>query len=1325
MRMVSAVAAALPPPVTPPIDTRRLPPPPSSAESTPPQPPSVPSLPLALPSKRSRFCPNCGTEAHPGGVFCHNCGTRHCEPPRPPPLPALPLPVAMPLPGATQVPTPVPRRPPHAALPVASPLPARPEKPALGAGPSGFTRVPRKGQQDGKAQRAEAPREQRAPRKTSVAGPRATAPWLEFAGLPDDGSIDCAQELGVFADFVSGTAGERSLRAGVRAAVQKITQTVVPESTVKIIGGWATGVASFESPLDLVIEHTTGESTVLVHVAAALESSGLIIRRSAGWIEFDGCALSKQNQQKAPFDVRVHAAVAGGRLRQSTNAVATLLRQHQNLRAALIAIRCVMRRLAPPQGAPSGHCITLMALAHFDHCRRSPSYADPGWVFREFFRFYANFDFGKDAVCVVAPPGASAGFVPRAQVYDGSADHLVVPDPTQPLSNAGAGANSSLLVSLLKYSTMLVQRYDFNSRGCSLLPNLIPVSAPWLQSRSEWLRKAAGSGDITKRLAVNVAEGMADWLISRSNRERQDVLRIAAWDTLQGMVREAKGDVRRCRSASPRVRTSEAVMKHAEALDLLRGMHKLVTGPGGDSVCAEVRAAASEEGADLCRIAALMISRAPTDSAVGSLRGSRCPHRLVAGLARFQDDDLAKPVIMDIIREVLGSVGLVDILEEVLAFLEDPANATEKQTVMREARQASGWGGWGSSASVASETIVFERIARESRGPLRVFRSHSKLLVGAVQALHTHPAVHRLFNRAAAAAVTPDLALAIATEVADFLENSATPSMKEDLMRSALNDSSSNLLDTHTRLFSAIAECSGEASLVRVYRDLVPDVMAILDSYAPQHPAIDHQRRRAARAAVNSDAVALLLRNVSGFLDNGEASAETDGAAPAAGTALPDKLFSRLERAVSMVVFARLAETDQVPADGRMMDLFEGRGPRRVLEALKAFRDEPEIVELRRRVAAACALGNEDPTPPDLVSSAASSPRAATPAEPAASSCLGRLPVAPFPEPEAVQNLSHSADVPRHFFSLPDGVRARQVAQPVVIPVRLCDVLALLMKRGGLVEAAHLHRGNTDIEVGEWELEPGCWGGVRKVEHTAETALGRLRVSEGQRFLLTADGQSTPQLSLQCSAQVPGVALVGGSFRAETHLDFTPAGVGGQSVQLRVGYNVRQSQSLGVVAAIVSPHAAAAAAATAQAFTHVLTEQCPPQELVSPPPPRGALVRGESAPRPVSPTLGETTPPCAPLGRASTDRSIVTVPSAGAASGDASMGTAKADTCGGGRDEPMFNDAAADETGSDGSVDAILAAPFVRVCDVRRVFSAPEKGAWQAMLAQEQSSRAH
>ena len=326
----------------------------------------------------------------------------------------------------------------------------------------------------------------------------------------NDGTVDAATEITTFCSFVAATEAEKARRTALRSTLQAIAQLHIPEATTKIVGSCATGLDIFESGLDLVVETPSSPSVDPGSVlSAALDELGLECHLSTATnvLSVPARSLSRlaSGWEGIPFTATVRFRVGLCPERAAASIITSFLKAYPAHRKVVIVVRSVLRQMnliGDGGGIPS-HSLALMAIAFFERIKHLPSFSDIGWVLREFFRFYAAFDYDKQSICMTSTPNGQ--YVQKIHT-----EPLSIVDPVIPGMNTASGTTKLIqLKAMFHYITTCIQRFDRVGTK-SLLANFVAHNELWI--RYEALKTDVKSLPITKDFAMELVNSLSTML---------------------------------------------------------------------------------------------------------------------------------------------------------------------------------------------------------------------------------------------------------------------------------------------------------------------------------------------------------------------------------------------------------------------------------------------------------------------------------------------------------------------------------------------------------------------------------------------------------------------------------------------------------------------------------------------------------------------------------------------------------------------------------------------------------------------------------------------
>eukprot|EP01065_Artemidia_motanka_P050115 TRINITY_DN8500_c0_g1_i1.p1 TRINITY_DN8500_c0_g1~~TRINITY_DN8500_c0_g1_i1.p1 ORF type:complete len:614 (+),score=171.02 TRINITY_DN8500_c0_g1_i1:66-1907(+) len=533
-------------------------------------------------------------------------------------------------------------------------------------------------------------------------------PWLVHAGMPNDGSVSTGEEVEAFCNFVVPTRIERAQRAALRSVVQKLVQLhISPEATAKIVGSSSTGLDTYQSSLDLAVEIPAAlEQDPLDCLRAGLSSVGIASTESAAAtatgpvrvlrIPARGLQELSKAWAHADFDAVVRFCTCPpSSERAAAAAISGMLKRLPVARSVARVVHAVLRQSRLTDDAPGGfssYAATLMVLAFVESKADTPLLRDAGLVLREFFRFFATFDWDSREV---SPSNPTCPFPPKAP-----SGALCISDVVPPHHNVAAGVHSiQRLKATFYYITTCIQRYDRVGQR-SLLANVVAHSS--LGGRLEVLSGLDGGkpqGAVTKSVATE-------------------------------LLREMRGLL-----GTPEVSTDAAIE------DLVRDLRTLIAQPGHDSGVVDV---GEQLGQRLKRFASL-----GRPHLVPFLAD---PRRVAESVYAFRDEPEVREQLERLVQDsmdaashpgeapqaasagassVLSKKDVVEMFQGIADFLEDPANSADIRAVGEELKRDQSEGQIDTKRKVMSR-LVERRVAEKPESKMAAFRNQIPLLTDTV-----------------------------------------------------------------------------------------------------------------------------------------------------------------------------------------------------------------------------------------------------------------------------------------------------------------------------------------------------------------------------------------------------------------------------------------------------------------------------------------------------------------------------------------------------------------------------------------------------------------
>eukprot|EP01060_Flectonema_neradi_P023794 TRINITY_DN3215_c0_g1_i1.p1 TRINITY_DN3215_c0_g1~~TRINITY_DN3215_c0_g1_i1.p1 ORF type:complete len:923 (+),score=187.92 TRINITY_DN3215_c0_g1_i1:113-2881(+) len=729
-------------------------------------------------------------------------------------------------------------------------------------------------------------------------------PWLAYSGLPSDGSIDTATEIQAYVSFVGATESEIAARSSMRTSLQKLVQLLVsPEAILKVIGSWATGLATFNSTLDLVVE-CPYQDNILESIQSVFADLGvsstfaLVSGFSALRLTSESLTHAVWQQQVLPhnknahgdFSVNIFADASSSKIsspinsRYITTKIGSRLNKFSENKRTAFVIRGIIDKtnLGTQPGGISGHIVLLLILAHFEENKHQSSFADPGWVLREFFRFYSTFDFVNHSINPTPLAGESV-FIPK--VHPG--DQLSIIDPLRSGFNSAMGVTKlPQLVGTLQYLSMLIQRYDRDPRGTPLLPNLVACGEQ-LWKRHTWLRRGI---DINKNLAVSVAKGVADFLEDPTNiSAKEELLSVAAWDSNNNML-------------SMKLQLIQRIVSKAH-------------------------------------------------SPLSHFRG-HVP-QLVEALSRFKDEPEVQEHYQRSLRNTISKDLMISVVKEIADFITQPLNHGLREEIRRIAFLGEGSPSQDNAHPIAC--YLFTKASENPNSVLWEFKSCIEQLVKALRgSAYSHePEVQVQRLRIMGAMVTPEIAAKVSNEAVEYFENPDNEEEREELVRSIIVG-----CDTPTKSTEEWSEQKNLSASVAVLAKLRQNPNSVIKSVQDEGlpvlakilnefndlPEVRLNRQRAVCASVTGDIAFAIANDVLRFVRDPDNLQRVKQ--------IGDGLLNGVSGGREMAELGILLEIAKIPgsrlSDFKNVPLDEFR---ELKKSLERFKNLPEIVETKKKIA--------------------------------------------------------------------------------------------------------------------------------------------------------------------------------------------------------------------------------------------------------------------------------------------------------------------------------------------------------------------------------------
>eukprot|EP01062_Namystynia_karyoxenos_P028708 TRINITY_DN21704_c0_g1_i1.p2 TRINITY_DN21704_c0_g1~~TRINITY_DN21704_c0_g1_i1.p2 ORF type:complete len:471 (+),score=109.90 TRINITY_DN21704_c0_g1_i1:137-1414(+) len=300
-----------------------------------------------------------------------------------------------------------------------------------------------------------------------------STPW--YPGGAQKAHLRLSAEMADFHAFVFPNERERAVRLALRCAVQDAAARLWPHSTVKVIGSMATDFCTFESATDLVVEHCGAEQ--LDRLAEELTAAD----PRAQVLAFDCESVASARLEFSAGGQRAVVTFSEGR--SEGRKTAALVRSQLTKYPAALPVAAVVRTVLaqvrchdPSGGGLSSYAQQIMV---FHCCARSAYLDDPSMVLREFFVYFANFNFGECAI----DPFESQG-VPKTEAEQGHA--VCVRDPLSPSNNLAAACTRLLQIQQqFKYCAQALGKWGLGGgakrgyKGRTPLSTIVSLQPLW------------------------------------------------------------------------------------------------------------------------------------------------------------------------------------------------------------------------------------------------------------------------------------------------------------------------------------------------------------------------------------------------------------------------------------------------------------------------------------------------------------------------------------------------------------------------------------------------------------------------------------------------------------------------------------------------------------------------------------------------------------------------------------------------------------------------------------------------------------------------------
>jgi len=282
-----------------------------------------------------------------------------------------------------------------------------------------------------------------------------TVPWIGRSGRGTRG-ISLAEEMSIFAGYVSLSQTERSVRDEVIATLDRSAKGVWDTSNTVPYGSYVLGLSLGGSDLDVAIDCVgpmlqENFDTFACYVSSeGFDVMGMVCNCTDGFMRLRG-----------PSDLIVNIALNASKspVREGVNVLRGLLAEYPQVGPCVMTLRTVLAQcqlMDVSNGGLSSYAIMLLTLrlAQLYGPGRCP---DAGVLLREFLRHYsADFDYANISIQVQAP---GAPPVPPYKMHPDAPVSVV--DPLDPSNNIAQGCTKlGQLKAMLKYCELALARWD-------------------------------------------------------------------------------------------------------------------------------------------------------------------------------------------------------------------------------------------------------------------------------------------------------------------------------------------------------------------------------------------------------------------------------------------------------------------------------------------------------------------------------------------------------------------------------------------------------------------------------------------------------------------------------------------------------------------------------------------------------------------------------------------------------------------------------------------------------------------------------------------------
>eukprot|EP01062_Namystynia_karyoxenos_P032590 TRINITY_DN24031_c0_g1_i1.p1 TRINITY_DN24031_c0_g1~~TRINITY_DN24031_c0_g1_i1.p1 ORF type:complete len:431 (+),score=126.01 TRINITY_DN24031_c0_g1_i1:106-1398(+) len=301
-------------------------------------------------------------------------------------------------------------------------------------------------------------------------------PWYPN-GITKAG-LKLAAEMVDFHAFLCPSDRERAGRLTARSLAHDAASALWPQATVKAVAN-ATGFAAAAPVVDLVVENCPGS---LWELAEAL-------RGFDGRVQVQSICGEETGEPRLDFTAGgVRASVwtcrGGSELRRTASQANAALARWPAAAPVAAVVRTILEQARcgdPHSGGLSPYAQQVMVL---HCCARSRNAADPGVVLKEFFSYFASFNYGEHAVAPFGPQST-----PKVATELNQA--VVVRDPADPGRNLAVGCTRLVqMQQQFKYCQQSLSKWAASSnsrrgyKGRTPLSTIVSLQPLWARTEA-------------------------------------------------------------------------------------------------------------------------------------------------------------------------------------------------------------------------------------------------------------------------------------------------------------------------------------------------------------------------------------------------------------------------------------------------------------------------------------------------------------------------------------------------------------------------------------------------------------------------------------------------------------------------------------------------------------------------------------------------------------------------------------------------------------------------------------------------------------------------